>query len=85
MMSSDQERRVAFSRLQPICSRLLQDRTNAGSVVQYLGALRDALNETSNKGLKGCSDYILFPLMLLVDSVVVSRVSSGVLCCHRAV
>ena len=42
-------------------------------MLRHLDALRDALQETSDNGLRGCADYVLFPLLLLVDSVAVSR------------
>ena len=77
-MSDDNERRLAFTRLQPICSRLLQDRTDANSVLRYLDALRYALGDISDRGLRGCYDYVLFPLLLLVDSVAVSRLPAGI-------
>ena len=76
-MSDDDERRAAFVRLQPICSRLLQDRTNARNVGQSLDALRDALNSVSDRGLRGCQEYVLFPLLLIVDSIAVSALPAG--------
>ena len=76
-MSDDEERRVAFSRLQPICSRLLQDRTNASTVVHSLDALRQTLGDVSDTGLRGCQDYVLFPLLLLLDSIAASRLPAG--------
>ena len=76
-MPDEIERRLAFTRLQPICSSLLQDRTNASIVLQHLDALRTTLKDVSDKGLRGCSEYVLFPLLLVVDSVAVSRLSEG--------
>ena len=46
-------------------------------MLRHLDALRDALQETSDNGLRGCADYVLFPLLLLVDSVTVSRHPAG--------
>ncbi len=76
-MPGDDERRAAFVRLQPICSRLLQDRSNASNVGQSLEALRSALDEVSDRGLRGCQEYVLFPLLLIVDSIAVSAVPAG--------
>ena len=76
-MPDEAERRQAFTRLQPICSSLLQDRTNASTVLQHLDALRRTLEDISDRGLRGCSEYVLFPLLLLVDSVAASRLSEG--------
>ena len=76
-MPDDNERRAAFVRLQPICSRLLQDRTNASNVGESLDALKDALDDVSDRGLRGCQDYVLLPLLLIVDSIAVSAVPAG--------
>ena len=76
-MPDEVERRLAFTRLQPVCSNLLQDRTSASTVLQHLDALRTTLEDVSDKGLRGCSEYVLFPLLLLVDSIAVSRLSEG--------
>lgn len=76
-MADDEQRRAAFVRLQPICSKLLQDRINASTVLQSLDALRDALSSISSEGLRGCQDYVLFPLMLIVDSIAVTRLPAG--------
>ena len=46
-------------------------------MLRHLDALRDALQETSDNGLRGCADYVLFPLLLQVDSVAVSRHPAG--------
>ena len=77
IMADDEQRRAAFVRLQPICSKLLQDRINASTVVQSLDALRDTLRDISDEGLRGCQDYVLFPLMLIVDSIAVTRLPAG--------
>ena len=76
-MSDDSERRAAFVRLHPICSRLLQDRSSASNVLQSLDALKGALGGISNRGLRGCQDYVLFPLLLVVDSIAISRLPAG--------
>ena len=76
-MADKDERRAAFIRLRPICSRLLQDRTTASNVLQSLDALKGALGDVSNGGLRGCQDYVLFPLLLIVDSIAVSRSPAG--------
>ena len=46
-------------------------------MLRHLDALRTTLEDISDKGLRGCSEYVLFPLLLLVDSVAASRLSEG--------
>ena len=44
-------------------------------MLRHLDALRTTFEDVSDKGLRGCSEYVLFPLLLLVDSVAASRLS----------
>ena len=46
-------------------------------MLQHLNALKVTLEDVSDMGLRGCSEYVLFPLLLLVDSVAASRLSEG--------
>lgn len=46
-------------------------------MLQHLEALKVTLEDVSDEGLRGCSEYVLFPLLLLVDSVAASRLSEG--------
>ena len=46
-------------------------------MLRHLDALRTTFEDVSDKDLLGCSEYVLFPLLLLVDSVAASRLSEG--------
>ncbi|CAL8470133.1 g9675 [Coccomyxa elongata] len=66
-------RRVTFQQLQPICSCLLQHRSDARELSNALRDLNALLQTVDGVGLLGCSDYVLYPLLFIVDSIYVSR------------
>ena len=66
-------RHEAFQKLRPVCSVLLQQRSSASHLHEGLTALHSLLESIDPKGLSGCTDYVLFPLMLIIDSVAPSR------------
>jgi hypothetical protein len=67
-------RQVVFQTLRPICSVLLQHRSSANDLHEALQKLQDVLGHAEPaSGLLGCMDYVLFPLMMVVDSIVPAR------------
>ena len=67
-------RQAVFQTLRPICSVLLQHRSSANGLHEALKKLQDVLGHAEPaSGLLGCMDYVLFPLMMVVDSIVPSR------------
>ena len=64
-------------KLQPICSKLLQDKANASTALHSLDALNVALGEIGDKSLRGCQEYVLLPLLLYLDSIAASRTPAG--------
>ncbi|GAX83179.1 hypothetical protein CEUSTIGMA_g10605.t1 [Chlamydomonas eustigma] len=62
-------RQATFQQLRPICSVLLQHRTSPEQLLSGLTNLHSQLGSIDAKGLKGCWDYVMFPLMLIVDSI----------------
>lgn len=69
----DAQRRLAFRLLQPCCSQLLQLRTDAVGLAAELAHLGVLLRGAPRSGLQGCMDYVLFPLLLMADSVAMVR------------
>lgn len=62
-----------FAALQPVCSRLLASRSDAVQLTALLVELRQLLEAANLEGLKGCVDYVLFPLQLALDAVAATR------------
>lgn len=78
MTSQNNERkRAVFQQLQPVCSKLLEQRHDAPSMVQQLNALSTALADVDKLGLRGCFDYVLFPILFLIDSILALRSKAG--------
>lgn len=73
MASQAQARAVVFQALRPLCSPLMQLRSNASGLHQALTALQAALQITDACGLQGCWDYVTLPLLLMVDSIIPAR------------
>ena len=66
-------RHEVFQQLRPICSVLLQHRASPARLHEDLTALQHVLGAVEPGGLAGCWDYVMFPLMLVVDSVAPPR------------
>lgn len=65
---TDPDPRVAvFSTLQPICSVILQSRSNPPELASSLSSLNTLLQEVDVQGLQACVEYVLFPLRLILD------------------
>ncbi|MCO5562647.1 hypothetical protein L7F22_016275 [Adiantum nelumboides] len=74
--STEAAAKEAFAKLQPLCSRLLELPLRRGQSdldTSLLLSLRDALRDVPLQGLQVCSDYVLFPLQLLLDASIASR------------
>ena len=52
-----------------MCSQLLVKRTDAGGMQECLNVLAAELQSIDRAGLQACTDYVLFPLLFIVDSV----------------
>jgi hypothetical protein len=76
-MATTSAKQAAFARLQPVCARLLPLRSDPGSLAAALGDLSRVLGEVEASALQGCVDYVLFPLLMLVDAVAAARASGG--------
>ena len=70
-------RRQAFQQLQPVCSSLLLTRGDASAMSDGLDELLQRLQTISPAGLQACSDYVLFPLLFIADSVQICRSAKG--------
>ncbi len=66
-------RQATFRELRPICAQLLPLRTSCTALTALLEKLLAVLNTTSPVGLASCLDYVLFPLLFLVDSICAVR------------
>ncbi|OAE27011.1 hypothetical protein AXG93_1774s1210 [Marchantia polymorpha subsp. ruderalis] len=68
----------AFARLRPLCTQLLEVSINSP---EERGAVLDALlwvlRDIDPIGLQTCMDYVLLPLLLLLDGAVACRTSSA--------
>jgi hypothetical protein len=71
--SAAAEQRRAFARLQPACAPLLALRGEPGALAAGLQRLAAALPGVSRAGLAACADYVLFPLLFVVDSAALLR------------
>ncbi|KAL4440079.1 hypothetical protein ABPG75_003080 [Micractinium tetrahymenae] len=75
--SPDQDRQRAFALLQPICSMLLLQRAEPQRMAELLRALEAALQEAPQAGLQQCMDYVLFPLLMMLDAAAALRQARG--------
>ncbi|KAL3699023.1 hypothetical protein R1sor_017045 [Riccia sorocarpa] len=67
----------AFERLKPLCTQLLEVSANSPEErAVVLDALQRVLKDIDPAGLQKCMDYVLFPLLLLLDAAVSTRTSS---------
>jgi len=64
---TDDPRVAVFSTLQPICSVILQSRSNPPELTSLLSGLDTLLQEVDVQGLQACIEYVLFPLRLILD------------------
>ncbi|KAI5070696.1 hypothetical protein GOP47_0015039 [Adiantum capillus-veneris] len=74
--SSEAAAKEAFAKLQPLCSRLLElplRGFQSDFDTSILLSLRGALHDVPLQGLQVCSEYVLFPLQLLLDASIASR------------
>ncbi|KAK9915923.1 hypothetical protein WJX75_006066 [Coccomyxa subellipsoidea] len=76
-MEVEPARRLVFEQLQPLCSCLLQHRNDVRELSKALNDLSSLLCTLNVEGLRGCSSYVLFPLLFIVDSTYASRNKAG--------
>lgn len=76
-MDVEPARRLVFEQLQPLCSCLLQHRNDVRELSKALNDLSSLLCTLNVEGLRGCSNYVLFPLLFIVDSTYASRNKAG--------
>jgi hypothetical protein len=67
----------AFSQLRPVCAPLLLDRNDRSVLSGRLKELHEVLERLGPAGLQGCMDYVLYPLMFVVDSIPITRGAPG--------
>ena len=70
-------RQATFQQLRPICAGLLQKRTAPHPLAEALTTLCSTLASLDPYGLGGCWDYIIFPLSLILDSILPARGTLG--------
>lgn len=73
---------VVFRKFQPICSRILQIKTDGKALNSMLVELSNTIEycksqEGLQEGLQDCLDYILLPYNILLDALVSSRSQPG--------
>ena len=56
-----------------MCSQLLIKRADAAAMQQRLQNLEHELQAIDRAGLQACTDYVLFPLLFIIDSIHASR------------
>ena len=66
-------RQATFRQLRPRCAKLLPLRSSTTELATELKELRALLSSASPVGLAGCLEYILFPLLFIVDSICAVR------------
>lgn len=64
---------MAFRQLQPICTRILPLRESVTGLTAVLTQLKGMLHDVDAVGLKGCMDYVLYPLLYGIDSIALTR------------
>lgn len=64
---------AAFARLKPVCSALLELRQDGKGLAAKLRELLSIVTTEDPQGLQACKDYVLFPLLMIVDAAVLSR------------
>lgn len=69
--------RAAFSRLKPVCAPLLLLRQDRAGLTSCLLQLRAALKSLDGPALQGCMDYVLYPLLLIIQSIPAARDATG--------
>ena len=69
-------RQAVFQQLRPICAQLLPLRSSAGRLARELDSLHLAILSANPEGLASCLEYVLFPLLFLVDSICATRKGS---------
>ncbi|KAJ7549328.1 hypothetical protein O6H91_07G049000 [Diphasiastrum complanatum] len=73
---ADYEAKEVFSKLKPLCTQLLEPHGgDAGTISLLLRTLTRVLKDVPAAGLQTCIDYVLFPLLLLLDASVDCRAS----------
>jgi hypothetical protein len=68
-----QARAEAFLQLRPLCANLLQHRQDPTALYKALQSLHEALVSVDSCGLTSCYDYTMFPLIIMLESVVAAR------------
>ena len=74
--NEDMDARVAFQRLKPIATELMDRRNDAQGARKALVAMRDGLLQVPPDGLQACHELVLFPLHLILEAVLASRMES---------
>lgn len=62
-----------FSQLKPLCSQLLFLRAQPQQLQQTLDSLAAALAAAEPVGLKACFDYVMYPLLFMLESAAAAR------------
>eukprot|EP00884_Botryococcus_braunii_P020254 jgi/Botrbrau1/6912/Bobra.67_3s0030.1 len=68
---------VAFSQLKPVCVPILANRNDRSGLTSRLQQLNGVLKEVGRLGLQGCLEYVLCPLLLIINSIPTSRGALG--------
>lgn len=75
--NSSSARSAIFQQLRPICTGLMQIRSQPDQLRQSLDQLTSVLQGANADGLQACFDYVSFPLLLMLDSVAAVRLPAA--------
>ncbi|KAG1680797.1 hypothetical protein FOA52_008130 [Chlamydomonas sp. UWO 241] len=70
-------RTAAFQALRPVCSELMMHRAVPAALQEGLSQLQSLLGSLDPEGLAAVWDYVMFPLLLIVDSIAPLRRAPG--------
>lgn len=74
---TEAEKRAAFAMVQPLCAAIMRCKDDAAQLSQHLHGLQQAVGQSPAAGLQACLDYILLPLVHLMDSIAATRTATG--------
>lgn len=70
-------RQEVFDKLRPLTSQLLMCRNDSISLHGHLLQLQEVVQGADPKGLLGCWDYAVFPILMMLDSMVAACAPSS--------
>jgi len=65
-----------FQQLKPVCAQLMHLRSDPQRLTAALCALRGIIDGAQPLGLRRCFDYVMYPLLFMLDAAVAARSAS---------